>query len=93
MNRFNNEERQILNQIVKNQSIQELTKENVLKDIKFARDIMDDKAEPILEMQKELLEGLVQTIETMEQTEWKELILRFPLPTVTDEEKNVEFLL
>ena len=38
MQRFNNEERQVLNDLVKNQSIQELTKESVLKDLMFSRD-------------------------------------------------------
>mgnify|MGYP000143406211 CR=1 FL=1 len=88
MNQFNNEERQILNRIVKNQSIQELTKEDVLKDLKFSEDILTEDGQ----MQKNLLNELIQTVESMEQTEWEKLKLLFPLPTVTDEEKDIELL-
>ena len=88
MNQFNNEERQILNRIVKNQSIQELTKEDVLKDLKFSEDILTEDGQ----MQKNLLNELIQTVESMEQTEWEKLKLLFPLPTVTDEEKGIELL-
>lgn len=93
MQKLNNEERQVLNEIVKNQSIQELDKESVLKDLKFSRDTTMENGNviPEMQMQEELFSGLIQTIESMEQAEWEEMRLLFPLPVVTDEAENEEF--
>jgi len=90
MQRFNNEERQVLNEIVKNQSIQELTKESVLKDLKFSRDTTMENGNviPEMQMQEELFSGLIQTVEAMEQAEWEEMRFLFPLPVVTDEAED-----
>lgn len=90
MQRFNNEERQVLNDLVKNQSIQELTKESVLKDLMFSRDttMENGNAIPEMQMQEELFSGLIQTVEAMEQTEWEEMKLLFPLPVVTDKAED-----
>lgn len=93
MQKLNNEERQVLNEIVKNQSIQELDKESVLKDLKFSRDTTMENGNviPEMQMQEELFSGLIQTVESMEQAEWEEMRLLFPLPVVTDEAENEEF--
>lgn len=90
MQRFNNEERQVLNDLVKNQSIQELTKESVLKDLMFSRDTTMENGNviPEMQMQEELFSGLIQTVEAMEQAEWEEMKLLFPLPVVTDKAED-----
>lgn len=94
MKRFNNEERQVLNRMVRNQSIQELTKESVLKDLKLSRDIMTNEEgfSAEIKMQEELLNELIQSVEAMEQSEWEKIKMLFPLPTVTDEVEDVEFM-
>ena len=41
-----------------------------------------------MQMQEELFSGLIQTVEAMEQTEWEEMKLLFPLPVVTDKAED-----
>lgn len=75
MNNFNNDERIIINKVSEGTSNLKLTKESVLANFRFARNISTDSA--ILD----LLDGLIAKAEQISEDEWKRIFDKLPLAT------------
>ena len=66
--KFNNEERILLNNICKDESLTKLTKEDVKTSLMISREIVND--------------DLLDTLENMPEQEWKQTKMLLPFPVV-----------
>lgn len=62
--KFNNEERILLNNICKDESLTKLTKEDVKTSLMISREIVND------DLMVELIDDLLDTLENMPEQEW-----------------------
>ena len=74
--KFNNEERILLNNICKDESLTKLTKEDVKTSLMISREIVND------DLMVELIDDLLDTLENMPEQEWKQTKMLLPFPVV-----------
>lgn len=74
--KFNNEERILLNNICKDESLTKLTKEDVKTSLMISREIVND------DLIVELIDDLLDTLENMPEQEWKQTKMLLPFPVV-----------
>ena len=71
---FNNEERVLINSICKNEILSDLTKEAVLRSLKFSRQIVNDKDAMVVS----LMDGIISKMQLLTDAEWDEMKMKVP---------------
>jgi len=72
---FNNDERMLINSICKNEPLSTLTKDAVLRSLKFSRQIVNEKELMVVN----LMDGIISKVQNMTDSEWDEIKMNVPL--------------
>ena len=83
---FNNEEMVLINAICKNEKVSELTRGKVVQSLVFSRQITNDDDSMMIE----LIDGVMETVNSLSDAEWDELKLNIPFSVVYGEEDVAE---
>ena len=82
---FNNEERILLNSICKNEKLDELTKEDVVRSLLFSRQIANGEDGMVLD----LIDGTVSKVSGLTEDEWNSLKMLVPFAVALVAEDEV----
>ena len=84
--KFNDDECQYLNRIFERKTNEQLSKDEVMSYVLFARDIVDKGGEQIVE----LIDGLYSKLNTMSEEEWNNIRKEIPFQVNITAEENVD---